>query len=76
MFRTGNFGRQCFMDLVFGGALMLTFWSLTVYLCVNVYDRTTRPRHNKSCRPNYVFMCICNYIAKYINGLRYKILSS
>ena len=76
MFRTRNFSRQCFIDLVSGGASVLTFWSLTVYLCVNVYDRTSRPRQSKSCRPNYVFMCICNYIDKYVNGLRYKILSS
>ena len=55
---------------------MLTFWSLTVYLCVNVCDRTSKLRHSKSCRPNYVFTCICNYVAKYVNGLRYKILSS
>ena len=75
MFRTRNFGRLCFTDLVSGGASVLTFWSLTVYLCVNVYDRTSRPRHSKSCRPNYVFMCICNYVAKYVNGLRFKILS-
>ena len=76
MFMIGNFGRQCLMDLVSGGASVLTFWSLTVYLCVNVYDRTSRPRHSKSCRPNYVFMCICNYIAKHVNRLRYKILRS
>ena len=55
---------------------MMTFWSLTVYLCVNVYDRTSRPMHSKSCRLNYVFMCICNYVAKYVNELCYKIISS
>ena len=75
MFRTRNFGRQCFTDLVSRGASVLTSLSLTVYLCVNVYDRTSRPRHSKSCRPNYVFMCICNYVAKYVNGLHYRILS-
>ena len=53
--------------LSFWAASVLTFWSLTVYLCVNVYDRTSRP--------NYVFICIYNYVAKYVNGLRYKILS-
>ena len=76
MFRTGNFGRLCFTDLVSGGALMLTSWSLNVCLCVNVYGRTSRSRHNKSCRPNYVIMCIYNYVTKYVNRLRYKILSS
>ena len=60
MFRIENFGRLCFTDLVSEGALVLTFWSLTVYLCVNVYDRTNRQRHSKSYRPNYVFMCTCN----------------
>ena len=69
MFRTRNFVRLCFTDLVSGGASVLTFWSLTVYLCVNVYDRTSRPRHSKSSMPNYVFMCICNYVAKYVYGL-------
>ena len=76
MFRTGNFGQLCFKDLVSGGVSMLTSWSLTMCLCVNVYGRTSRPRHSKSYRPNYVFMCICNYVAKYVNGLCYKILSS
>ena len=75
MFKTENFGQQCFTDLVSGSALVLTFWSLTVYLCVNVYDRTNRPRHSKSSRPNYVFICICNYVAQYVNELCYKILS-
>ena len=69
MFKIGNFGQQCFTDLVSGRASVLTFWSLIVYLCVNVYDRTSRPRHSKSCRPNNVFMCICNYVAKYVNDL-------
>ena len=69
MFKTENFGQQCFTNLVFGGVSMMTFWSLTVYLCVNVYDKTRRPRHSKSCRTNYVFMCICNYVAKYVYGL-------
>lgn len=49
---------------------------MTVYLCVNVSDRTSRSRHSKFCKPNYMFMCICNYVAKYVNGLCYKILSS
>ena len=69
MFKTGNFGQQCFTNLVSGGASVLTFWSLTVYLCVNVYDRTRRSRHSKSCRANYVFMCICNYVVNYVYGL-------
>ena len=56
MFKTENFGRQCFTDLVSGGASVLTSWSLTVCLCVNVYGRTSRLRHSKSYRPNYVYM--------------------
>ena len=35
MFRTGNFGRLCFTDLVSGGASVLTSWSMTVCLFVN-----------------------------------------
>ena len=69
MFKTGNLGQQCFTDLVFGGASVLTFWTLTGYLCDNVYDGTSRPRHIKSCRTNYVFMCICNYVVNYVYGL-------
>ena len=69
MFKTGHLGRQCFADLVSGGASVLTFWTLTVYLCDNVYDGTSKARHSKSCRPNYVFMCICNYVANYVYGL-------
>ena len=46
MFRTENFGRQYFTDIVFGGASVLTFWSLTVYLYVNLYDRTSRSRYS------------------------------
>ena len=64
MFKTRNLGRQCFTDLVSGGASVLTSWSMTVCLCVNVYGRTSRPRHSKSCGPNYVFVCICNYVVK------------
>ena len=69
MFKTRNLGRQCFTDFVSGGALVLTFWTLTVYLFVNMYDITSRPRHSKLGRTNYVSMCICNYVAKYIYGL-------
>ena len=29
------------MDLVSGGASVLTSWSMTVCLCVNVYDKTS-----------------------------------
>ena len=69
MFKTENFGRLCFTDLVSRGASVLTFWSMTMCLCVNVYGRTSRPRHSRPCRPNYLFMCICNYVAKYVYGL-------
>ena len=62
MFMTGNFGRLCFTDLVYGDASVLKFWTLTEYLCDNVYDRTSRSRHSKSCGPNYMFMYIYNYV--------------
>ena len=57
MLWTENFGRLFFMDLVSGSASVLTFWTLTEYLCGIVYNGTSRPRHSKSYMLNYVLMC-------------------
>ncbi len=37
-----------------GGASVLTFCSLTMYLCVNEYDEIRRPRHSGQVYHNYV----------------------